>query len=490
MLKNPKILEINTRVWIKQFGDCATLSSIPDSFLEETRQLGFDIIWFMGIWKTCTKIIDECCFTVDLISSYNKSLKDWKKEDVIGSPYSIDEYEINPLLGNTNDLTGLKKRINRFGMKLFLDFVPNHFGADSRFIKANPEVFLQADEDFLQRDNLTFFRHSPSGNVFAHGRDPFFLPWRDTIQVNYFNHDARKFMIDQLFKLGELCDGVRCDMAMLPLNNVFHNTWLGVLSRQNYNKPKDEFWEEAVSETKRKHPGFIFLGEAYWDLEYNLQQLGFDYTYDKRLTDRLAADAVTEVKSHLHADYNFQLKCARFIENHDEERAVTKFGKEKSMAAAVVLNTINGMKLFYEGQMEGRRIKLPVQLGRMPAERTSERVKKFYRTLLRITSHNIFREGNWYMLDPVSSGEGNESYKNIFAWKWELNKQMRIVVVNYSSGTSQCRLRFQIQTDKETVILDDLLNNESFIRNVDEIKTTGLFVELKGFHSHIFDVIL
>jgi hypothetical protein len=489
MIKNPHIIEINTRVWIKQFGEDATLSSVPDSFFKDLKHLGFNIIWLMGIWKTCTSIIESCCFAPELISSYNKSLKDWQKEDVIGSPYSIDEYELNPQLGSPDELYKVKERINQLGMKLLLDFVPNHFGAASRFITTNPEIFLTADEELLKNDPLTFFKHSSSQKVFVHGRDPFFLPWQDTIQVNYFNPEARGFMIDQLFKLTKICDGVRCDMAMLPLNNVFHNTWLGVLSKLNFERPKDEFWKEAIYEIKSKNKDFIFLGEAYWDLEYNLQQLGFDFTYDKRLTDRLAADAVNEVKSHLHADHSFQEKCVRFIENHDEDRAVTKFGKEKSLAAAVVMSTIKGMKLFYDGQLEGKRIKLPVQLGRAPWERTSERVKKFYLNLLKITNHNIFRTGNWLMLGPSSSGAGNETYKNIFTWLWELDNQLRVVVINYSPDTAQCRLKFQIQTTKETVILDDLLNNESYVRNVNEIKTTGLFVELKGYHSHIFAVV-
>lgn len=453
------------------------------------KQLGFDAVWFMGIWKTCDSIVEQYCFTPELVSSYSKSLKDWSKEDVIGSPYSIDEYKLNPAFGTTSEISNLKKKINNAGLKLFLDFVPNHFGADSGFIKTNPEVFLTADEDLFQKDPLTFFKHHSSEKVFVHGRDPFFLPWQDTIQVNFFNPAAREFLIEQLLKVADLCDGVRCDMAMLPLNNVFHNTWLGVLSRSNFQKPKEEFWKEVILLVKNKYPDFIFLGEAYWDLEYNLQQLGFDFTYDKRLTDRLAADAINEIKEHLNADFSFQNKCVRFIENHDEDRAVTKFGKEKSMAAAVVMCTIRGMKLFYDGQLEGKKIKLPVQLGREPVERVSKRVSKFYNMVLKITSQDIFIKGTWTLLEPVSVGGANDSYRKIFSWLWYLNGQAALVVVNYSSSTSQCRLKFQLQTEKETVILDDLLNSESYIRNINEIKTIGLFVELKSYHSHIFNIV-
>ena len=169
-------------------------------------------------------------------------------------------------------------------------------------------------------------------------------------------------MTDILLRLTDVCDGVRCDMAMLPLNNVFHNTWLGVLNKHGFVRPDTEFWKDAISVVKRKNPEFIFLGEAYWDLEWNLQQVGFDYTYDKRLTERLAANDLSGVRAHLHAEKSFQLKSVRFLENHDEQRAVTKFGKHRSLAAATVISTIQGMKFYFDGQFEGKKNKLAVQL--------------------------------------------------------------------------------------------------------------------------------
>ena len=123
--------------------------------------------------------------------------------------------------------------------------------------------------------------------ILAHGRDPLFSAWQDTVQVNYFNTNAREYLSNVLLKLVDVCDGVRCDMAMLPLNNVFFNTWIGVLNKANIVKPLEEFWEMAIKAVKAKNNNFIFLAEAYWDLEWDLQQLGFDFTYDKRLTTGL-----------------------------------------------------------------------------------------------------------------------------------------------------------------------------------------------------------
>lgn len=488
MLNNSKLYEINTRVWLKRFGENTTLKTIPVSVFEDLYKIGFNAIWLMGIWKTSESIIERCCFSPDLVSSYSKTLKNWERKDVIGSPYAIDSYDLNPVLGCNEDLIELKEKLNSIGIKLILDFVPNHFSAESRFIQTNPEIFLKADEELLEKDSLTFYHPQNLSEVFVHGRDPFFLPWTDTVQVNYFSNEARYFMINQLVDIARYCDGVRCDMAMLPLNNVFHNTWLGVLNRFGFTKPENEFWKEAIKQTKEKFPGFIFIGETYWDLEWQLQQLGFDFTYDKKLTDRLIDGDVNSIKSHLLAEHGFQQKSVRFIENHDEERAVTKFGKEKSLAAAVIINTIMGMKLINDGQIEGKRIKLPVQLGRELQERTSERVKRFYHRIFEITQNDIFKKGKWTLLEPFSAGEGNLSSNNFLIWKWDYKGDVRIVIINYSESTSQCRLKFLIDTKSENITLIDLLTGEEYPRLVREIETPGLFVELKGYHSHIFSI--
>jgi len=444
----------------------------------------------MGIWKTSPSTIEKYCFEPELISAYNRSLKDWSKSDVIGSPYSIDEYEVNPALGSWEELKQLKEYLNSIGVKLFVDFVSNHLSADSKYIQTNPEIFLRADEEFYQSDSFTFFKpDAHPKNIYAHGRDPFFPAWTDTIQINFFSEEARKFMTDILLKLTDVCDGVRCDMAMLPLNNVFQNAWLGVLIKHGFTRPDSEFWKNAISVVKRKNPEFIFFGEAYWDLEWNLQQLGFDYTYDKRLTDRLAANDLGGVRAYLHAEKSFQLKSVRFLENHDEQRAITKFGKQRSLAAATVISTIQGMKFYFDGQFEGRKNKLAVQLGREPEEKVCAGIKDFYDKLLTITKAEIFQKGEWSMMEPITIGYGNKSHENFFAWQWILNDERRIIVINYSYSTSQCRLKLDIKHDKKKITLLDLLTNELYERWVEEVNNVGLYIELKGHQSHIFSVL-
>lgn len=487
MLLNPKLYELNTRVWIKRFGKGTTLSKIPIKFFEGLADKGINLVWLLGVWDVSSEIIDECCFTPELTAEYSKALKDWEKEDVEGSPFSINDYVINPKLGTLSDLEKLRKELNKLGIKLILDFIPNHFGASTKLVKTNPNIFLKADEKLLADDPYTFFKSKFNNNIYAHGRDPLFPPWLDTIQVNYFSEEAREFMTGRLLRIAEVCDGVRFDMAMLQLNNVFQNTWLGVLNRNDMKKPKDEFWKIVIEKLKKVEPDFNFIAEVYWDLEWQLQQLGFDFTYDKRITDRLSVKDIQGVKGHLMADMDYQLKSVRFLENHDEPRAIEKFGVKESTAAAVLISTIPGMKLYFDGQFEGKKIKLPVQLTREPIEKVSDSIANFYTKLLSITKEEIFSKGKWKMIDPLPAADDNHSHENILTWEWRMGEDVRVVVINYSDSTSQCRLKIQLNSMANDIKILDILNEIEYNRSINEIKTSGLFIELKSFHCHIFE---
>ena len=486
---NPNLYEINTRVWINRFNTDdkkATLDDVPETYWDDLRAKGIDYIWLMGVWETSPALIDRCNFEQGLVESYGKALKDWQNDDVIGSPYAINKYEINEKLGNHESLRKLKSLLNKKGMKLILDYVPNHFGADTPLLESMPEIFLSATHDYFDRDSHTFYCPFDDNRVFAHGRDPFFPAWQDTVQVNYFSLQAREFMIKTMISLTHVCDGVRCDMAMLALNNVFRNTWGGILSNMGFEKPQDEFWKVAIEIVKNYSTGFIFIAEAYWDLEWELQQLGFDYTYDKKLTDRLRAGDVKNIRDHLHAEKAYQKKSIRFLENHDEERAVTSFGPEKTKAAAVIAYTLQGMHFFYDGQFEGKKVKLPVQLGREPKENENKRIKECYDKLLDTINHEIFKKGVWDLLETLPSWEGNESYKKILAWQWRFHGERRLIVVNYTDSVVTCRLKLDVQGYPETFWITDLLDGETYLRSAEEVYHTGLFIELKNYHSHIF----
>jgi 1,4-alpha-glucan branching enzyme len=491
MSNHPSIYEINIRTFLKAFDSenkKGTLSDVPFSFWENLKVKGIDFVWLMGIWKTADSVIKKCCFQDDLVDSYKKALKDFKEEDVIGSPYAVDVYEVNESLSTKNELIEFKFKLNSLGIGLILDFVPNHFSSDSKLIKTHPFLFLQGDEENLQFDLHTFYKPENGNNkIFAHGRDPFFPAWTDTVQVNYFNKEARDFLLNEIISIMDLCDGLRCDMAMLPLNNIFNNTWLGIISKFNINKPETEFWADAIKVIKQKRKDFILIAEAYWDLEWNLQQLGFNFTYDKKLTDSLLKNNPFEVYHHLMAEKDYQIKSVRFIENHDEHRAVTQYGKDKSLAAAVIISTIQGMRFYHHGQFEGKKIKLPVQLRREPKEATQKDVNKFYNKLMNITNNKILDFGTWELLHPFEAWEGNNSCYNILCWIWKHEDKNMIVAVNYSESIAHCKVKFNLEKKGE-VVFHDLLHNSKYKRYSEEISNFGLYIELKGYQSHIFNV--
>ena len=345
---------------------------------------------------------------------------------------------------------------------------------------------MRQTKNIIIINHHTFFSPEAWKNkYFAHGRDPFFPAWTDTIQINYFSQAARDCMSQILLNLPQYCDGVRCDMAMLVLNNVFHNTWIGLLNNYGFQKPNDEFWDFAIKAVKNKFPDFTFIAETYWDLEWDLQQLGFDFTYDKRLTDRLQDAPVFSIKDHLRAETDFQQKSVRFLENHDEERAISSFGKQRSMAAAVIISTIQGLRFYQDGQFEGKKVKLPVQLGRAPKEKPIPEIEAFYNKLLEITKADIFRLGSWQLIQPEPSFEGNNSYENFLAWLWTYKTENRLVVVNYSDDVSQCRIKLDVSGFGSIVKMTDLLQDEEYVRLTSEVYHAGLYVELKPCHSHI-----
>jgi len=488
MSNNPNLFEINTRVWLRKFdsaGKRAMLDDVPESYWEGLKEKGFDFIWLMGIWKIAESAVKKYCFEDGLVNEYKKVLPDFDERDVIGSPYAIDVYEVNPLVGTKESLAELKKLLNKKGMKLILDFVPNHFSAESSLLENHPEIFLSADIRHLDLEPDTFFHNFNSKTVFAHGKDPFFPAWQDTVQINYFNDEARNFMRDTLKGISKMCDGVRCDMAMLVLNHVFKNTWGGLLFNHGIEEQKKEFWESAIKEIKTKRKDFIFIAEAYWDLEWDLQKLGFDFTYDKKFMDRIKTGSPQEIYEHLLADAEYQKKSVRFIENHDEERSIKILKNDKAKAAAIIMSTIPGMHFYFDGQFEGKKTHLPLQLGREPEEYPDGDTQYFYDKLFAIIKSDAFM-GEWFLLNPKPAWEDDVTYNNILSWGWKKGNENILVIINYSENESSCRVKIPLNINRDEIVLNDLLNDREYVRSVNEVNDPGLYVELSEYQSHIF----
>ena len=226
------------------------------------------------------------------------------------------------------------------------------------------------------------------------------------------------------------------------------------------------------------------MAEAYWDLEWELQQLDFDYCYDKRLYDRLEHDNAGSVRLHLTAGLDYQDKLVRFIENHDEPRAAATFSPEKERAAALTILTLPGAKLLYEGQLEGRRIRPPVFLARGPVEPLDADLRVFYYELLAAVKESGLRKGEWHLCERTGWSD-NSSYSNLVAWCWGQGEACLLVVVNLSEYRSQARVQLPWNNlAGRTRQLTDVLSGDTFERDGDEMQLTGLYVDLPAWRFH------
>ena len=207
------------------------------------------------------------------------------------------------------------------------------------------------------------------------------------MQLNYANPELQLARIDELLAIAGKCDGVRCDMAMLLLPEIFERTW-GITP--------EPFWPKATAAVHAQYPAFTFMAEVYWDLEWTLQQQGFDYCYDKRLYDRLRDGHAGPIRGHLLAGLDYQDKLARFLENHDEPRAASEFPWPQHQAAAIITFLSPGLRFFHQGQFEGARVRVPAHLCRGPVEPTNPEIAAFYARLLQVLKETgAFRDGAW-----------------------------------------------------------------------------------------------
>ena len=232
------------------------------------------------------------------------------------------------------------------------------------------------------------------------------------------------------------------------------------------------------------------MAEVYWDLEWTLQQQGFDYTYDKRLYDRLVHGPALPVRQHLLAGLDFQDHMARFLENHDEPRAAATFNPDIHRAAAVITFLTPGLRFFHQGQREGKRTRIPTHLGRGPAEPLDEGIAAFYDDLLTCLKDEAFRNGDWQLLEARPAWEGNESNQDFVAFSWSGPGDLRrLVVVNYTGHTSQCYLRMPWDDlPGWTWRLRDRLSAAVFDRDGASLAWQGLYLDLPAWGCHVFEV--
>jgi hypothetical protein len=481
----PSLYQINTRVWMTELaaklGRPATLDDVTDAELDRLAQAGFDWVWLLSVWQTGLAGQAISRGNVGWRGEFQDTLCDLCDDDIGGSGFAIAGYTVDRRLGGDEALARLRERMRNRGLRLMLDFVPNHTALDHPWVEEHPEFYVPGTELDLARapQNYIWARRKQGDLLLAHGRDPYFPGWPDTLQLNYGNPAAQQALIGELSRIAGQCDGVRCDMAMLVLPEIFERTW-GIRS--------GPFWPKATEQVRRLHADFCFMAEVYWDREWTMQQQGFDYAYDKRLYDRLREGHARPVREHFLAGLDYQNKLARFLENHDEPRAAATFAAEMHQAAAAITYLSPGLRFFHEGQFEGRKKRVSPHLCRRPNEPLDENLERFYTQLLGALRNPAVRDGQWQLLECTAAWPGNWTSDCFVAFAWQHAGDQRIVaVVNYAPNQSQCYVRLPFaDLGGASWRLEDLLGDARYDRNGDDLVSQGFYLDLAPWQRHVF----
>ena len=263
--------------------------------LDELKDLGVTILWLMPIHPIGQE----------------------KKKGTIGSPYAVrDYYAINPDYGTYNDLKKLVFEAHSRGMKVIIDIVANHTSWDSVLMK-RPE----------------FYKRDAAGNI------TYPYDWYDIAALNYDNQELRTYMIDMMkFWIREFdLDGFRCDVA---------------------GEVPTDFWERARVELEKIKPDILMLAEAH-KAELLVKAFDLDYSWPlhSALTKVLQGQApASTLREEWEKEVNEWPKGAlhmRFSDNHDERRAIARFGEKAALAASALVFTLDGVPMIYNGQEVG-----------------------------------------------------------------------------------------------------------------------------------------
>lgn len=498
--EQPVVYEISTRPWLYELaqsgipancGQYVCLKDVPSSKWRAIAENHVDMVWLMGVWQLGDFGLKHDR-TATMISGFKRDLPDVTSDDVIGSPYAVQEYTVNSDIGTTEDLAAVRKMLNDLGVQLMLDFVPNHAAVDSVLVAQHPSIFIQKPASGSFPANWWIQRN---GTAFAYGRGPYDGPWTDTLQYNYWHPDTFRVMTGVLRTVASQADAIRCDMGMLILNDVIQRTWGGLMQAAGLKRPQQEFWKAAIDAVREQYQDTLFMAEAY-DYYFTkpaekqkLQEMGFDIVYDKTILDNLNAGNLDSLKSYIGAQsQDFFRHTAHFVENHDEPRSAAALGgPERAFVGAVVASTVPGLRLFYFGQFEGRSAKLDVQLRRATAQAPDAALSAQYAALLGVIADDVFHEGSWTYIPVSKVGTG----WRLAAWRWASSDgaKKRLVVVNYSDAKAWSNVLVEDARGSggtDAIAVTELLTSTKFMRSADQMRTSGLTCGLDPWTAQIF----
>ncbi len=445
--RNPALFLQNTRTVLHDLsveaGRPMRLIDVPDEYWKQIAA-HYDGIWFMGIYQRSPMAREDA---LKYQYQYKGALPDVTPDDVIGSPFAVYSYTPAPEIAKDwAEWDMVYHKLHTFGLHVFLDFVPNHVALDHPWVHERPNFFIRHPNPNGTHPDGFYRVEGKHGLVWyiAHGRDPYFPPWFDTVQLHYANPEVQRAMIGELASLVPHCDGVRCDMAGLMVDTMFYQTWGNFL---NGAKWPGDFWRRAIpvikGKAKKMGKDFTFIAESYWD--YVLDRLvdeGFDAVYEKGLYDTfLAGKNGREIANTIRTMAGDRYRHVVFEENHDEPRALGRFGPERSRAIfAVLAGMENVILLVHQGQEDGRLAKMPVQIKRLPIEPLDPILREYYHRVLAFRKCPLVQHGIYSVPEARPSGWGNTEFESLVCQQYDDGAVHAIEVANVGSARVEAHL--------------------------------------------------
>ena len=395
---HPFIYEINTWPWLESIsakeGKPIDLGSVPQRYWDEIAGLGVDAVWLMGVWRRSPAGIAIALANPALRSDFQAALPDWRAEDVVGSPYCVRDYVVDDHLGGPAGLAAARETLAARGLRLILDFVPNHVAPDHPWTTEAPELFVSG----TAADLGTWIRRPSSrwaAGCSPTGGTPTSRRGRMSCSSTPSTPPCASPVIETLIEIADQCDGVRCDMAMLVMNDVFARTWGDRVGPA----PSTEYWPTVIPPSVRPTPTSCSSPRptGTWSGPCSSRASTTATTSDCTTASCTVLPSSCGYTCWRTTDYQHGL--VRFVENHDEPRALSAFGAGRSQVAAVAALTQTGARLVHNGQLEGGDVHLPVFLGRFPDEPTDGRFSAFYHSALAAVADPTFRDGRWQLCE-------------------------------------------------------------------------------------------
>ena len=402
----PSLFQVNTRVWLtelaRSLGRKATLDDVPDGELDRLAGLGFDWVWLLSVWQTGPAGSRSRAAIRSGAGSSSRRCP------ICATRTSAARASPSPATPCTTTSAARPRwpacasGSDQRGLRLMLDFVPNHTGLDHPWVEDHPEYYVAGTERDLARapQNYTWVkgaaRRSAPGPrarslLFGLARHPA----AQLRQPGHAGRDARRAAED------------RRAVRRRALRHGHAGAARGLRAHLGHpgRSPSGRRRRERVRE---QAPGFCFMAEVYWDLEWTLQQQGFDYTYDKRLYDRLREGHARPVREHFHAGLDYQDRLARFLENHDEPRAAATFPRGMHEAAAVDHLPVARAALLPPGPARGqRRADLAASRPRARRARRSRARSASTTGSWRCCAGPTCATGDWQLLECAPAWDGN-----------------------------------------------------------------------------------